>query len=381
MTMETLSYQVSFATPAFLGNAEQQAQWRTPPLKALLRQWWRVVVAPDVGYHHGELLRRENALFGCAGGGEEGGGEGGGRSKVQLRLSSWEAGSLAQRPNLQRVDHPETKRKDGSMIRPDADVYLGFGPITVDGMRRAIAPGSAIATFDLRFPVIEADALRKTMRLIAWFGTVGSRSRNAWGSLHVEGEDLLGLEGLCDSKLAEQVAARSVNDALNDRLAGEWPHALGLCADARPAVWRVVAGKKTNADGKTIFIGFNNWREVMERLAALKIGFRTQFKFISGGPHNTVEQRHVLAYPVTNHGLAGLVNARLASQLRFKVVKDKSGQHFGLITHLPCAMPRAFFEGGQVRAPEIKTQIEVWEQVHQFLNAQPSNLLTRIRKG
>jgi len=100
MTMETLSYQVSFATPAFLGNAEQQAQWRTPPFKALLRQWWRVVVAPDVGYHHGELLRRENALFGCAGGGEEGGGEGGGRSKVQLRLSSWEAGSLAQRPNL-----------------------------------------------------------------------------------------------------------------------------------------------------------------------------------------------------------------------------------------------------------------------------------------
>ena len=380
MTMETLSYQVSFATPAFLGNAEQQAQWRTPPFKALLRQWWRVVVAPEVGYHNGELLRRENAVFGSAGGDDQGGSAGGGRSKVQLRLSSWEAGSLAQRPNLQRVDHPETM-KNGSMIRPEADVYLGFGPIVVDGMRRAIAPGSATVTLDLRFPVNESEALRKTMQLIAWFGTVGSRSRNGWGSLLVEGEGLLGLEGLCDSKLAEQVAARSVHAALTDRRSGEWPHAVGLCADARPAVWRVVADKKTNADGKTIFVGFNNWREVMERLAVLKIGFRTQFKFNSGGPHNTVERRHVLAYPVTNHGLAGLPNARLASQLRFKVVRDKSGQHFGLITHLPCVMPRTFFEGSQVRAPDVQTQIEVWEQVHQFLNTQPSNLLTRIRKG
>jgi CRISPR-associated protein Cmr1 len=40
--MQELSYQISFTTPAFLGNAGQDAQWRTPPLKALLRQWWRV---------------------------------------------------------------------------------------------------------------------------------------------------------------------------------------------------------------------------------------------------------------------------------------------------------------------------------------------------
>lgn len=47
MTMQTLTYQVGFNTPTFLGNAEQQAQWRTPPFKALLRQWWRVVKAPE----------------------------------------------------------------------------------------------------------------------------------------------------------------------------------------------------------------------------------------------------------------------------------------------------------------------------------------------
>ena len=40
-TMHLCSYQLRFQTPAFLGNAQQQGQWRTPPFKALLRQWWQ----------------------------------------------------------------------------------------------------------------------------------------------------------------------------------------------------------------------------------------------------------------------------------------------------------------------------------------------------
>lgn len=60
--MEELSYTISFTTPAFLGNAEQQAQWRTPPFKALLRQWWRVVKAPDFNYDY-QKLRNYSAFF------------------------------------------------------------------------------------------------------------------------------------------------------------------------------------------------------------------------------------------------------------------------------------------------------------------------------
>ncbi|MCB1974852.1 MAG: hypothetical protein KDE65_10450 [Burkholderiaceae bacterium] len=45
--MKTYRYQLSFTTPAFLGNASQQAQWRTPPIKGLLRQWWRAWVKRD----------------------------------------------------------------------------------------------------------------------------------------------------------------------------------------------------------------------------------------------------------------------------------------------------------------------------------------------
>jgi CRISPR-associated protein Cmr1 len=377
MTMRELTYQVSFNTPAFLGNAEQQAQWRTPPFKALLRQWWRVVKAPDVGYEHHKLLQLENSLFGSAGDDT-----GGGRSKVQLRLSAWDSGGLISLPQMATHQHPEVKnRQTGQLVAVGTAVYLGFGPVTTHGNRNAIAPDGPPVTFKLRCSEAEADTLRKAMQLAAWFGSVGSRARNGWGSLHIEGEGLLGFEGLCDSSLAQQAAPRNLSAALTDRLAGEWPHALGLCADGRPAVWRIFADKNLNAEGKLVFTGFKEWKNVLERLAALKIGFRTQFKLSSGAPHSRVEDRHVLAYPVTNHSLAGLPNARLASQMRFKVAKNKDGQYFGLITHLPCAMPRAFFDRSQVTQLPINDQIEVWQQVHAFLNARPATEITRIRKG
>ena len=167
MTMRELSYQLSVNTPAFLGNAEQQAQWRTPPLKALLRQWWRVVKAPEVGYDHRELLILENTLFGSALDGAASS-----RSQVQLRLSSWEAGKLDHLPPMASQTHPEVKNPVGT------GVYLGFGPVTTQSMRHAIAPDAPAPTFKLRCPESEANSLRKAMQLAAWFGTIGSRARN-----------------------------------------------------------------------------------------------------------------------------------------------------------------------------------------------------------
>lgn len=387
MTMRTLTYQVSFNTPAFLGNAEQQAQWRTPPLKALIRQWWRVVKAPQVGYDHKKLLALENALFGAA---FDDGEAKSHRSLVQLRLSGWQLGELAQHKDaveLKWIDHHEVDpRKSKPHLgerKVRADVYLGYGPI---GRSSAIAPNATPLELRLRCPEADAPDIRKAMQLAAWFGTLGSRSRNGWGSLHLEGEGLTALDGLCDSKLAEQAPLRTLPAALGDRLAAEWPHSVGLCDDNRPAVWRVFA-EKTVREGKTHYVGFKDWKTAMERLAALKIGFRTQFIFNSGKPHPRVEDRHVLAYPVTNHDLALTKdrskpnNARLASQMRFKVVQNKAGECFGLITHLPCAMPAAFFGDSGIRPPDISRQIEVWQQVHAFLNAQPNTLITRIRKG
>ncbi len=376
MTMRELTYQVSFNTPAFLGNAEQQAQWRTPPFKALLRQWWRVVKAPDVGYAHAKLLKLENELFGSAGDDS-----GGGRSKVQLRLSGWDEGAMASLPHMANHTHSEVKRQDGTTQPVGTAVYLGFGPVTLQSIRKAIEAGKTSLTFKIRCPETELADIKKTIQLIAWFGTVGSRSRNGWGSIKLEGEGMGSIEALCDTTLAEIAPLRTVATALQDRLAGEWPHAVGLCADNRPAVWRIVNGQQT-VDGKTQYVGFDKWEHVLERFAALKIGFRTQFSFNNqGGPHREVMDRHVLAYPVTNHGLVNLPNARLANQVRFKVATSKDGKFFGVIVHVPTAMPREFFDQ-KMNALPIADQIDVWTRVHSFLNTpQAGTQVIRIRKG
>ncbi len=64
----TLGYTVRFLTPAFLGDAEQHGRWRTPPFKALLRQWWRVVYAADHNFNVNirEMRHEEGLLFGNA---------------------------------------------------------------------------------------------------------------------------------------------------------------------------------------------------------------------------------------------------------------------------------------------------------------------------
>ena len=62
----TQSYTVRLITPAFLGNAEQRGAWRTPPFKALLRQWWRVAIAQKYNYDYQPLRQVEGELFGHA---------------------------------------------------------------------------------------------------------------------------------------------------------------------------------------------------------------------------------------------------------------------------------------------------------------------------
>ena len=60
------TYRLQLASPAFLGDADQRGAWRTPPLKALIREWWRIAVAPELGYDVSTLKVREKYLFGTA---------------------------------------------------------------------------------------------------------------------------------------------------------------------------------------------------------------------------------------------------------------------------------------------------------------------------
>jgi CRISPR-associated protein Cmr1 len=364
MTMRELTYQVSFNTPAFLGNAEQQAQWRTPPFKALLRQWWRVVKAPDVGYDHHKLLQLENALFGSAA--DDAGDGRSGRSKVQLRLSDWACGTLHSVAKGEMVKHDEVPSK-----QVGANLYLGYGPIGGAVPRSAIDPKASPLTLKLRFPADFEQEIRNAMQLAQWFGTVGSRSRNGFGAVHFEGDGLLPAKDL----KADALTAQGVLLATRNCLQRDWPHAIGMDQTSTPTIWRLLKPEGNKLDG------FSRWEDVMLMLAQIKIAVRTAefFKFQGGGPagHDKPQPRHLLSYPSgNNHSVNGWgKDGRMANQMRFKVHRRLDGKFMAVIVHLPCALPDKMLHAVKSTVPD---QEKVWAEVHRLLDAQKRNGLIRL---
>lgn len=362
MTMQILTYQVSFNTPAFLGNAEQQAQWRTPPFKALIRQWWRVVKAPQVGYDHKKLLTLENELFGAA---FDGGEAKSHRSLIQLRLSAWGEGTLNSVPKGETIDHPEVPKAIG------ANLYLGYGPIGGVVPRSAISPDAPALVLRLRLPSEHEDDIRKTLQLAHWFGSVGSRCRNGFGSIHIEGDGILPAKDLKFETLNSHGVLRS-NDACLHR---DWPHAIGLGVTNAPTVWRLLKLENKQLDG------FASWQEVMHKLAQIKVTVRTAefFEFKGGGKdgHPRPQPRHLLSYPSgSNHAVSPWgKDARLANQVRLKVHRRLDGKYMALIVHVPCALPDTL---AKAIHQSIPNQMQVWAEVHRLLDAQRSGGLIRL---
>lgn len=340
--MIELNYTVSFTTPAFLGNAEQSAQWRTPPFKALLRQWWRVAWAAEQGFRVrvDEMRSAEAALFGSA---ADDGGESG-RSKVRIRLSTWQNGSMTSWIAQPQVVHKEVRFPVGS------DLYLGYGPLKLENRVLGLKGNAAIqagesATLSLAYP--KNKALDGAIGLLQLCGTLGGRSRSGWGSFTLKP----GATNPATTTL--KMPLRAWRDCL-DR---DWAHAIG--SDEQGAlIWQT----DECAD----------WKAVMVLLAKLKIALRTtRFPFTTGKEAPAPEQRHWLSYPVTNHSVSAWGNnARLPNSLRFKVRAVGNGRYVGAVFHVPHLPPVAFGPN----ADEVK---RVWGEVHKFLDA-PAAALTRI---
>ncbi|MBL8529382.1 MAG: hypothetical protein JNL68_16990 [Burkholderiales bacterium] len=349
--MKVLEYTVRFITPAFLGDAEQNGRWRTPPFKALLRQWWRVAYAADKNFNVDVdgMRREEGLLFGnawledsfC-------------KSQVRLRLSRWNEGQLkkAQWPADASVSHPEVANRDNKLVPIGSSLYLGYGPLTYDKERSAtgLKANAAIqahdeAIFSLAYPEATATRIDRSLWLIDRYGTLGGRGRNGWGSFALLPSDELG---------AAEPPLRAWQECLDRDC--DWPHAIGR--DAKGAlIWQTQP--------------FDDWKALMKRLAEIKIGLRTQFCFEHGNNAPNPEPRHWLSYPVTNHSVSSWSNnARLPNTLRFKVRANSDGKLVGVIFHMPHLPPSAFLPN----RPAIEG---VWNKAHRFLD-QPAQRLTRI---
>jgi CRISPR-associated protein Cmr1 len=367
MHMKTLSYTVSFATPAFLGNAEQSGQWRTPPFKALLRQWWRVAVAKEHGYDHLAIREQEGRLFGHAwlenDRDQRGQSVAARKSRVRLQLRSWSAGRLDTDSWPGGPMDEVVTTRDGKGHVP-ADVYLGYGPVLPrskkQGRSRTEVRGAIGIDQEnvlrIAFPndASIAAQVQDSLTLINGFGTLGSRARNGWGSIALDEDD--GPERIRRIVEPGPVWSRISRPWRECLDTCDWAHAIGADDEGRALVWFAE--------------GLSDWRKAMGRLANVRVAIRRAAKeFVEPGGIGGI---HVLGYPAggrweLRHADKDL---RLATQLRFKVLPSRNGSVTAIAFHVPCGFPHSFaakLERDQARWL-ADNQARVWQRVHAVLD-------------
>lgn len=321
--MQTKEVTIRFLTPAFLGDAEQKGAWRTPPFKAQLRQWWRLVRAA-AGRDWPEIRSEEAILFGNAWPGQKAS-----RSKIRLRLDRWRPGVLSQWE--QGANRPVMVGQHSV----SAALYSGYGALEYDRRTKggSLVSSPAInagerAELRLAWPEENAADLQQALALMHRFGAVGSRSRNGWGAYVLEG-----------------AAAVEIQNYLLDWQEGlrqDWVRGIGKDQQG-PLLWRTKES-------------FGRWEEAAQALAQLRADL-----------NRTDVERCLLSFPVTKQHFAGWRSQdRLPNSLRLKIVEGGSGKLYGEAVHLPCTPNKELREAAQLDDSRLQ---RTWQAVHQHLDA------------
>jgi CRISPR-associated protein Cmr1 len=366
-----IPFKIRFVTPAFLGDANQSSEWRVPPFKHLLREWWRCWEmgrsrSSESEHDAQELGRREALLFG---GVHE---DSPRRSQVEILFEeAWSAGTLHTLTQGEALPHPEV----GKGQKVDSLLYLGYGPLLFE--KRTAPPKlktpPAIKAVDTKKAVIRCPGEREAemgtiLGLIHWLGTIGGRCRNGWGSLEILEENG---QPWCSRTLSVLNPIEKPWVACLNR---EWSHALGIepASDGTP---KLLLLWKTES-------GYDDWQGAMGEMARIKIALRAgnPSTRLSAIPVDTEpDQRHLLGYPITHHDVGAWgKDFRLANQLRFKVIEERLGddekpKYYGIAYHMPHGLPMRMRKAyrGKPNFPAYNQM--VWANVHTKLDV----LMTR----
>ena len=303
--MQIRSYTLRFLTPAFLGNAEQVGQWRTPPIKALLRQFWRVAYAAERNFNVDVAAMRheEGVLFGHAWLEKDKDSKGrkaaARQSAIRTRLRAPGAQPAWAEGSQQGVQPLSTGLN--TSYAWFGLVKRGRGEPDRRGIKAEGGPGESTRQLTLAFPTDIQQPMETVIDLVHAFGLLGSRSRGGWGALHVEG-----------ARALDGSAYRTYARDLGDCLESDW--AMSLAQDDQGTfVWETT---------KT----FQTWPDVMQFVATHRRAVRTSLK-------QSKDLRPALGF--------ALRDGRMPSPLRWKVFADQPGQLKVRIFAMPHRLPEA----------------------------------------
>ena len=339
-----LKFDVEFITPAFLGGAAGNAEIRTAPFKNLIRRWWRIAngnLSPE------ELWKKESLLFGSTEKGVQG------KSRVVLEIcddSRCNIVNIADKPAIrfpdETISHPEVSRPMGF------ETYLGMGPVFGKEYKKNYIRENSSVTFSLKMPKNQDEIfyIIKTLTLIDFFGSVGSRSRNAWGSISVK---------------SVSVNAKKSNLLPKNRIYGDlkdWRQAFS--ADETKEYPFYLGKDKNGILCWQSIEDFSHWSDAMHFLAETYMRVKTHFGFSGKNvKEKKLDKRHLLGYPLTHHSVDVKGWERLPSQLLLKVVKIGARKYKSQIFHLPSAIPLVWDKNSAGSG-----QLGIWKEIHDFLD-------------
>ncbi|MDT8410434.1 MAG: hypothetical protein RQ741_12600 [Wenzhouxiangellaceae bacterium] len=330
--MITRRYRIRFLTPAFLGDAEQNARWRTPPFKHSLREWWRVAYFADHASDFSlQVMRHEEGLlFGNAWLDDDFSETNGRRKKISAQKSL-----VRIRLETEGRNQPVWAEGHQRGVAPMADglntSYAWFGLLDArtkaplrSGIKPAAAEGQRIVR--MAWPEQKNGRMRRVMQLISDFGQLGSRSRGGWGALHIDDVDSLDPAEL--GRFARP---------LQDCLAGEWPASF-----ASDAGGLMLWNSRQN---------FEDWSKLMRFVALRRKEVRESLKSLSGA-----DLRAVLG--------SAKGGDRLANPLRWRPVLEANGNLRLQIFAMPWRVT------GQVRSITISDRqlASAWQAVTRTLD-------------
>ncbi|WP_019570935.1 hypothetical protein [Thioalkalivibrio sp. ALE11] len=326
-------YTVRFLAPAFLGNAVQDAQWRTPPFKALLRQWWRVAWMAENGHPKDitRMRREEGLLFGHAWLEDD-------RTDVPNEASE----PVRARKSLVRLRldtesaSDQTAWRHGSQegVAPLAtsieNGYAWFGLVRRGKNipdRNAIRSRAeeSVRILKIAAPDTYIHRLDTVMELAHQFGTLGSRSRGGWGSVAIKDNG--------------EATAPSVPDGIlldwQRCLKSDWARAIARCEQG-PWIWESTKS-------------FESWDKAMAAMAQERRNARLKLK------QPAADLRKAL-------GFAGA--GRMASPLRWKLMADPDGKLRIRVFAMPHKIPT---DSGETL--ELNKLEQAWRDVASHLDS------------